>query len=74
MPDKKSYIIKGVKYLGLTLPLMILGPVLLSIGFRALKDGLYLWLILGIIIMLIAIITAFIGIRTILNGLFNTKK
>lgn len=50
---------------------MFLGPVLISIGFRAINDGIYFWLIIGIIIAITAIICAFIGVKTILGGLFD---
>lgn len=73
MGNKNSTILKGLKYLGVTLPLLVLGPVLLTIGFRAQQDGIYLWLILGVLIMILAIITAFIGVRAILKGLFNSN-
>ena len=74
MQTNKSHIVKGLKYLGGTLPLLVLGPVLLTIGFRAQQDGIYIWLIFGVLIMIIAIITAFIGVKSILKGLFNTEK
>lgn len=74
MPSNKTEIVRGVKYLGMALPLMILGPVLLTIGFKAQQDGIYLWLIIGIILILLAIITAFMGLKTILNGLFTRNE
>lgn len=60
--------------MGIAIFLMFLGPILISIGFRAMNDGIYFWLILGIIIAIIAIIAAFIGIKTILSGLFDDGK
>ena len=56
------------------LPLMILGPVILTIGFRALNDGIYIWVILGSFLIIGAIILAFKGIKTILNGLFEKDE
>ena len=73
MSNSKNKIAKGVKTLAIALPLMILGPVILTIGFRALNDGIYLWLILGCIVIITAIIVAFLGIKTILNGLFEKE-
>ena len=67
----KNQIAKGIKTLAIALPLMILGPVILTIGFRALNDGIYIWLVIGCILMLGAIVLAFKGIKTILNGLFE---
>lgn len=62
---------KGIKRIAIALPLAFLGPILISIGFRALKDHIYLWLILGIIISLTAILLTFLGIKFILKGLFD---
>jgi hypothetical protein len=71
MSSSKSLIAKGLKYIGIAIFMMFLGPILISIGFRALNDGIYFWLILGIIIAIAAIVFAFIGVKTILNGLFD---
>ncbi len=71
MSSKKTILTKGIKFLAIALPLMILGPVLLTIGFRALNSNEYLFLIIGLIIIFFAIIFAFKGVKTILNGLFE---
>lgn len=71
MSNSKNEIVKGVKIMAITLPLMILGPVILTIGFRALNDGIYIWIVLGTLIILATIVLAFKGIKTILNGLFK---
>jgi hypothetical protein len=71
MNDPKNGIVKGIKLMALSLPLMLVGPIILSIGFRALNDGVYIWLILGIILIIAAIIVAFLGVKNILNGLFQ---
>ncbi|MBV1887780.1 MAG: hypothetical protein KUG51_00665 [Urechidicola sp.] len=71
MSSNKDTIAKGVKYLAIALPLMFLGPFLITIGFKALNDGNYLWLIFGILISIVAIILAFFGVKTILTGLFQ---
>ncbi len=69
-----NYLLKGMKYMGIAILLMFLGPVLISIGFRAVNDGIYLWLVLGIIISVIAIVLAFLGIKNILKGLFTDNE
>ena len=69
-----NHILKGMKYMGIAILLMFLGPVLISIGFRAVNDGIYLWLVLGIIISVIAIVLAFLGIKNILKGLFTDNE
>jgi len=74
MSSNKEVITKGIKFLAGALPLMFLGPFLLTIGFKAINDGNYIWTILGAIICLTSIVLAFIGIKTILNGLFDSKK
>lgn len=74
MPNNKSIIIKGIKYLGIALPLMILGPVILTIGFKAQQDGIYIWLIIGVVIILVAILCALLGVKTILTGLFAKNE
>ncbi len=70
----KSQLLKGMKFMGITILLMFLGPVLISIGFKALKDAIYIWLLLGIIISVIAIVIAFLGIKNIVNGLFTDDE
>ena len=70
MSHKKELIVTGIKYLAITLPLMFFGPFILTIGFRAANEGNYLFTGIGIFICLIAIVLAFIGVKTILNGLF----
>lgn len=71
MSNHKIKIAKGVRIMAFAIVLMFLGPVLLSIGFRALNDSIYIWSILGGIVSLTAIVLAFIGIKTIMSGLFE---
>jgi len=70
----KSQLLKGMKFMGIAILLMFLGPVLISIGFKALKDDICIWLIIGIIISVTAIVLAFLGIRNIVNGLFTDNE
>tara|TARA_R110001583_G_scaffold145635_2_gene297621 strand:- start:56145 stop:56369 length:225 start_codon:yes stop_codon:yes gene_type:complete len=74
MGTNKNELIKGLK-LGLAaLPLLIIGPILITIGFKAIKQYQnYLWLVIGIIVALTAIILGFLGLRIILNAFFNDK-
>ena len=74
MSSNKDTIAKGVKYFAIALPLMFLGPFVLTIGFKALRDNNYIWLVLGIILSFTAAILAFIGVKTILNGFFDSEK
>ncbi|HEY9168755.1 MAG TPA: DUF6095 family protein [Lutibacter sp.] len=71
--DRKEFI-RGLKYELATLPLLIAAPVLITIGFKAIKQqNNYIWLIAGIILAIIAIVLGILGIKIILNALFNTK-
>ena len=74
MSSNKETITKGIKLLAGALPLMFLGPFLLTIGFKAMNDNNYIWIVIGTLICIAAIILAFIGIKTMLNGLFDSKK
>jgi len=72
MGTNKNELLRGLKYEFIALPLLILGPILITIGFRAIKQHQnYLWLIIGIIVALTAIILGFLGLRIILNAFFN---
>ena len=74
MNSDKDIIVKGIKFLGAALPLMLIGPVVITIGFKAINDGNYIWITLGITLSFTAVILAFIGVKTILNGFFDAKK
>jgi len=74
MATNRNELIRGLKYELIAFPLLILGPILITIGFKAIKQQQnYLWLILGIAVATTAIILGFFGIRIILNALFNDK-
>ncbi|NOR28319.1 MAG: hypothetical protein GQ540_07310 [Lutibacter sp.] len=74
MSTNKNELIRGLKYELAAFPLLILGPILITIGFKAIKQQQnYLWLIAGALIAVSSIIIGFIGIRIILNAFFNDK-
>lgn len=74
MATDRKELVRGLQYELIALPLLILGPVLITIGFKAIKlQNNYLWLIFGIIIAITAIVLGFLGIRIILNAFFNSK-
>jgi len=74
MSTNKNELIRGLKYELAAFPLLIIGPILITIGFKAIKQQQnYLWLIVGILAAIFAIILGFIGIRIILNAFFNDK-
>ena len=60
--DRKE-LVRGLKYELIALPLLILGPILITIGFKAIKhQDNYLWLITGIVAATTAIILGFLGL------------
>ncbi len=74
MATDRKELVRGLQYELIALPLLILGPVLITIGFKAIKlQNNYWWLITGIIIAITAIVLGFLGIRIILNAFFNSK-
>ncbi len=75
MATDKKKLLKGIKFQLVTLPLLIIAPILITIGFKAIKlNNNYLWLITGIIIAIAAIIVGFLGIRIILDAFFNSQR
>lgn len=75
MATNKSVLAKGVKYLAGALPLLFLGPVVITSAFKNEKHPLYVYvLILGILIALAAMFLIFKGINTVLKSLFDTEN
>ena len=74
MGTNRNELLRGLKYELIAFPLLILGPVLITIGLKSIKQQHnYLWFIVGILIAITAIILGFLGIRIILNAFFNDK-
>ena len=60
------------KYELAALPLLVVAPILITMGFKAIKhQGNYIWLIIGILLAITAIILGFLGIKIILDAFFN---
>ncbi len=74
MSTNKTLLSKGIKYLAIALPLIIAGPVLITIGFKALKDANYSWLIIGCIFGILGVGIGFKGIMTIVSAFFDTEE
>ncbi|MEY2738646.1 MAG: hypothetical protein RL259_555 [Bacteroidota bacterium] len=75
MATNKSVLAKGVKYLAGALPLLFLGPVVITSAFKNEKHPLYVYvLILGILIALAAMFLIFKGINTVLKSLFDAEN
>ncbi len=71
--DRKE-LVRGLKYVMATLPLLVAAPILISIGFKAIKlQNNYLFLFVGIVLAITAIVLGILGIKIILNALFSRK-
>lgn len=71
----KTILKKGIKYLLLALPLLVLAPVLIS--WAALnKENISFWafLIPGLITFFAAMYMIYIGVNTLMKALFSRKK
>lgn len=74
MATDKKELVRGIKYELGAFPLLIVAPILITIGFKAIKQqNNYIWLIAGIILAITAIVLGFLGIQIILNAFFNKK-
>ncbi|NLN25551.1 MAG: hypothetical protein GX163_07870 [Bacteroidetes bacterium] len=71
---KMSILKKGIKKLAISLPLMFLGPYLITLSFLN-KDNimLYVFLALGLTVAISAVYFAFSGINTIVESVFGKK-
>lgn len=74
MGTDRNELVRGLKYELATLPLLISAPILITIGFKAIKQqNNYLFLIVGIVLAITAIVLGILGIKIILNAFFNSK-
>lgn len=74
MGTDRNELFRGLKYELATLPLLIAAPILITMGFKAIKQqDNYLYLIVGILLAITAIFLGILGIKIILNALFNRK-
>lgn len=68
----KEVMMKGVKYLALSLPLMFAGPYVITLGFLNIDNvAFYLFFPLGLIIATAAVFFAFKGIKTVMKSMFD---
>jgi len=75
MNTDKEILIKGLKFMGIALVLMFVGPTLLYIVFGDQESPTYIpLLVIGILICITAISFGFKGIRTIIDSMFKKKK
>ena len=74
MGTNKKELVRGLKYLLGAMPLFILAPILITIGFKAIKQqNNYIWLVGGIVLTIATIVIGFLGIRIVLNAFFDEK-
>lgn len=74
MGTNRNELVRGLKYELATLPLLVAAPILITIGFKAIKQqNNYIWLIVGIVMAITAIVLGILGIKIILNAFFNSK-
>ncbi|PCH75893.1 MAG: hypothetical protein COB98_07855 [Flavobacteriaceae bacterium] len=74
MSTNKLQLYKGMKYAAIALLFIIAAPVLITIGFKALKDDIYSWLIAGCILAILGIGLGFKGLQCIVGAFFDTNK
>lgn len=69
--DKKK-LRKGLQFMGITLVLMFLGPVIVHTSFKNQEHAMYYpVLAVGILLCVSAVVLGFKGINTIVKALFN---
>jgi len=72
MQNNKPTLSNAVKYLAFALVLLFSAPILVTIGFKALKkDSSYLLLILGVILTIAAIMVTALGVIKITRYIFD---
>jgi len=71
----KNLLIKGLKYMGITIALMFTAPVILFQAFKN-QGHPFFWpvLVIGGILALAAISMGFYGIKVIMDALFGKRK
>ncbi len=75
MGTNKTSLSKGLRNLAIALPLLFGAPIVITIGFKALsKDGVYWILIIGILLALLAIFATALGIKHLMNSLFEKEE
>jgi len=72
MKNNKPSFANAFKYLALALPFLFIAPIVITIGFKALKkDGSYLFLLLGVLLALVAMIITAMGVIKVSRYIFD---
>ncbi len=75
MATDKKILSKGIKYLSISLGLLVLGPFIINSAFKNQENPLYPYVLgLGIIIALAAMFLIFKGITTLVKSMFDGDK
>ncbi|MCF6213261.1 MAG: DUF6095 family protein [Flavobacteriaceae bacterium] len=73
MTSNKNHLKKGFAFFLYALPLLVAGPVVTTIGFKAIKkDGNYIFFIIGFILSITAMVLLAMAVKRILQYLFNS--
>ena len=74
MGTNKKELARGAKYELGALPLLLFSPIIITIGYKSIKqNNNYLIFILGCIMAIGGIVIGYLGIKIILNALFDSK-
>ncbi len=72
--DKKT-MMKGFRKVGLAMPLMFVGPIVVNSSFKNQSHPYYYYVLsIGIAICLFAMLWFFLGVNTIVKGIFNDNN
>ena len=70
--EPRTLLKTGVKYLAISLPLLFISPIVITIGFKAIKkNDNYIMIVLGLILAFFTIILVVQAFRKILKSLFS---
>jgi hypothetical protein len=75
LKKNKSSLFSAFKRLVIALPLLFIAPIVITIGFKALKkDGNFMLLIIGLLLGIIAITVTAFGLIKVSRALFDKDK
>ncbi|MEM9649060.1 MAG: DUF6095 family protein [Bacteroidota bacterium] len=75
MHTDKKLLVKGLKFVGYTVALMFLAPVVISQAFKNQEHPAYVpVLVIGILLAIVAISFGFYTIKIFMDALFGKKK
>jgi hypothetical protein len=72
MSTDQNQLKRGLKFIFGAIPLLVLAPIIINIGFSAIKkDANYMFIFIGFLFAIAAIGLVFNGIRVVLKSIFN---